>query len=174
MAFSIESLLREAIQPRPGRGAWHGGPTPVGAVRGVSAGEAHWSPAPGRKSIWQLVLHVAYWKYAVRRRLQGGKVARFPRSPANWPRLPDDADPAAWAADVRLLAREHERLVDAVGRVPAAQLGRALPTGKRWTRGELILGVALHDAYHAGQIQMLKRLHAAMVPGTAVSARRSR
>lgn len=33
-----------------------------------------------------------------------------------------------------------------------------VPGGKRWTRGEMILGVAQHDAYHTGQIQLLKRL----------------
>jgi len=28
----------------------------------------------------------------------------------------------------------------------------------KWTYGELILGIAQHDAYHAGQIQLMKRL----------------
>jgi hypothetical protein len=112
MPVSIETLRSEAIQPRPGRGGWHGGPTPSGAVRGVDADEAHWTPAPGRKSIWQLVLHIASWKYAVRRRLEGGKAARFPRSPANWPRVREHPDPAACRAYVELLAAEHERLLE--------------------------------------------------------------
>jgi hypothetical protein len=109
-----------------------------------------------------LTLHVAYWKYAVRRRLEGGTAPRFPRSPANWPHVPERSDQAAWAADIRLLADEHERLVTVVRKVPAAQYAIAMPKGKRWTKGELITGIAMHDAYHAGQIQMLKRLFAAM------------
>jgi uncharacterized damage-inducible protein DinB len=160
----LKTLLIENIQPRSGRGGWHGGPTPVGAVRGVIAPQALWAPAPGRKSIWQLALHVAYWKYAVRRRLEGGTDARFPRSPANWPAVPQAADDRAWAADVALLKAEHERLVAAVASVPVSRYGVALPDGKRWTMGELIVGIAQHDAYHAGQIQMLKRLFATMRP----------
>ena len=158
MSSTITTLLLENLQPRAGRGGWHGGPTPLGAVRGVAVAEAAWTPFPGRKSIWQLVLHIAYWKYAVRRRLEGGKGARFPRSPANWPHIADSSDAAAWAADVALLRAEHERLLEIVAKMPASRYGNATPGGKRWTVGELILGIAQHDAYHSGQIQMLKRL----------------
>ena len=44
-----------ALEPRaaPGRRSWHGGPTPVGAVRGVSAVQAAWRPTPRRKSVWE-------------------------------------------------------------------------------------------------------------------------
>lgn len=158
MPDRIATLLLENIQPRTGRGSWHGGPTAAGALRGVTAEQAAWTPGPGRKSIWALALHIAYWKYAVRRRLEGGSGARFPRTPANWPRIPNPADARAWTADVALLKQEHERLVAAIAAVPPSRYDEPLPGGKRWTRGELILGIAQHDAYHTGQIQLLKRL----------------
>jgi hypothetical protein len=75
--------------------------------------------------------------------------------------VPDTVDDRAWAEDVRLLKVEHERLIATVAAVPASRYGLALPGGQHWTMGELILGIAQHDAYHAGQIQMLKRLWAA-------------
>jgi hypothetical protein len=173
MRDPLARLLMENVQPRPGRGSWHGGPTPVGALRGISAEQAAWVPAPGRKSVWELTLHIAYWKYAVRRRLEGGVLGskagpatRFPRTPANWPRLPAPAsagavDAQAWRADVALLKAEHERLIATIAAVEIDRYGEALPGGRRWTVGELVLGIAQHDAYHTGQIQMLKRLWAA-------------
>ena len=57
-----------------------------------------------------------------------------------------------------LLRVEHERLVEAVLRVDPQRLGRRPPGSKRWTYGELLVGIALHDAYHTGQVQLLKRL----------------
>ena len=37
------------------------------------------------------------------------------------------------------------------------------PSGKGvYTYRDLIHGIVLHDTYHAGQIQMLKRLHASL------------
>jgi uncharacterized damage-inducible protein DinB len=162
MSAAIQKLLSENLQPAPGRRGWHGGPTPVGALRGMTAEQASWRPAAARKNVWELALHIAYWDYAVRRRLEGargeGRDERFPRSPSNWPAVPAMADAAGWAADVRLLREEHARLVEAVRRVPPAWLARTPPGVRRWTYGELIVGIAQHDAYHTGQIQLVKRL----------------
>ncbi|HEY6555440.1 MAG TPA: DinB family protein, partial [Vicinamibacteria bacterium] len=67
------------------------------------------------------------------------------------------ADPNAWAADIALLTAEHKRLKDAVARLTPADL-RRVPKGSRHTVAGLVRGAAAHDLYHAGQIQLLKRL----------------
>jgi DinB superfamily len=157
MAGVPVSVLVDAIQPKSGQ-AWHGGPTPLGALRGVAAEEAAWQPGPRRKSIWVLTLHIAYWKYAVRRLLDGSERGRFPRGPSNWPRPVAPLDQGRWAEDVALLREEHEQLVRAAAAVAPARLSRRPPGSKRWTYGELLVGIAMHDAYHTGQIQLVKRL----------------
>ena len=157
MASPPMDLLLWNLQPAPGRKNWHGGPSPVGALRGVDAQQAAWRPTPRRKSVWELALHIAYWKYTVRRHLVAGEHPRFGRSPANFPRLPDPADEAAWARDVALVRDTHDRLVEAV-RGFSGRLDAVPPGGKLWTYGELVLGIAAHDAYHTGQIQLAKRL----------------
>jgi hypothetical protein len=158
MALPPMDLLLWNLQPPPGRKNWHGGPSPVGALRGVGAEQAAWRATPRRKSVWELALHIAYWKYTIRRHLVPGEQPRFPRSPANFPRLPQPADEEAWLRDIALLRSEHERLVEAVRTFPGRRLDAIPAGGKRWTFGELILGIAAHDAYHTGQIQLLKRL----------------
>ncbi len=136
--------------------SWHG-TTLRGALRGLKPETAVWKPAPDRNSIWQLVLHAAYWKYIVRRHLTGDGAARFPRSPSNFPALPEESTAANLKRDVRLLADEHRLLRDAVADLAPERLDeRAKPTGPAPL--DLILGVAAHDLYHAGQIQLLKRL----------------
>jgi hypothetical protein len=152
------ALLSSGVQPLARQRSWHGGPTPIGAVRGVEAEQARWVPAPRRKSIWALTLHIAYWKYAVCRQLEGGGRGGFPRAPSNWPALPDQPDDRAWAADVAVLREQHERLVHAIRTFQPERLNRRPPEGRRWTYGDLIVGIAAHDAYHTGQIQLLKRL----------------
>jgi len=53
----------------------------------------------------------------------------------------------------------HEMLRAAVAEIPAAGLDR--PSAQKGvTRRALATGVAAHDLYHAGQIQLLKRLGA--------------
>jgi len=149
-------LLLRAIDQGFDHAAWHG-PTLWGAIRGVTAKEAVWRPGRGRHNIWELVLHTAYWKYAVRRRLLRGEQGAFPRAGSNFPALPKVLDERQWRADVRLLKDEHRQLRKAVAALPTSALGRRLGK-KRWTMSETIHGVAVHDLYHAGQIQLLKRL----------------
>jgi len=62
--------------------AWHGTPL-AGAIRGLSHGDALWRPRRGRHNIWEIVLHTAYWKYIVRRRLMRDAELEFPRPGSN-------------------------------------------------------------------------------------------
>jgi DinB superfamily len=146
------ALLDEAFQ----RKAWHG-PNLRGALRGITAREAAWRPAPGRHNIWEIVLHAAYWKYTVRRMLTGQKRGSFPERGSNWFHRPDSLTDRAWRADVALLVAEHRRLRAAVVALPAAALPRR-SRGSKYTTATLVYGVASHDLYHTGQIQLVKAL----------------
>jgi uncharacterized damage-inducible protein DinB len=153
-------LLDEAYN----KPAWHG-PNLRGAVRRLSAEQAAWRPASGRKNIWELVVHAAYWKYTVLRQLTGQKRGSFPLAGSNWfPR--EEAEEPAWRSDVKLLDRMHADLRAAVAALAPDKLNTK-PPGSKHTYRRLIQGAALHDVYHAGQIQTLKRLmSAAEVNGT--------
>ena len=136
--------------------AWHG--TPLwGSLRGITARDARQRPAPGRHNIWELVLHTAYWKYVVRRRLTRDASLEFPREGSNWIASPRRGDARAWKADLALLRDQHRLLRAVIARFPAAQLGRRGWRSK-WTNEQHIYGIASHDLYHAGQIQLVKRL----------------
>ena len=147
------------LDPPPGPKLWYGGATVFGSLRGVGHDQASWKPGPDRHSIWELALHAAYWKYAVRRRLDHS-VPRgaFPRSPANWPHMPDVRDERTWKADRALLRDEHEALV-AVARSLSPDLIDRRDAKGHYRALDLLFGVATHDIYHTGQIQLMKRLY---------------
>lgn len=151
---ALVAALDEAYDVR----SWHG-PNLRGSLRGVRAGAASWRPAPGRHNIWELVVHAAYWKYAVRRRLMGEKRGAFPLAGTNFFARPADGTERAWREDLALLDREHRALRAALLALPSRSVTgrgrRALLV--RW----LARGIAAHDLYHAGQIQLLKRLRKA-------------
>jgi len=149
---SLLFLLQQGWGPR----AWHGTAL-KGAVRGVTAKEALWRPGPGRHNIWELVLHMAYWKYAVARRISGWDRGSFPREGSDWIRISDPSE-KAWKADVKLLHAQHAALVKAVKSLPPSRLGAR--DGSKWTHAEQIAGAAAHDLYHTGQVQLIKKLAA--------------
>ncbi len=152
---TLVSLLDEAFDRR----SWHG-TNLRGALRGLSAAEAAWRPAPARHNVWEIAVHAAYWKYAVWRHLTGEKRGAFALAGSNWWRRPEgEPQEEAWRADVQLLVITHVRLRAEVARLKPADLGRLIRRGA--TVAWVVRGVAAHDLYHTGQIQMLKRLRKA-------------
>ena len=145
----ILALLDEAYERR----TWHG-PNLKQSIRGVSAKQAAWRPDPDRHNIWELTVHAAYWKYVVRRRIEGGKRGSFALNGSNFFTRPEGSKPteAAWRSDKNLLEREHRALRKAVAKVLGTPRGnKSLPH---------LYGIAFHDIYHAGQIRLLRRLMA--------------
>lgn len=143
----VLTLLDEGYQKK----TWHG-PNLRQSLKGVSARQAAWRPGPGRHNIWEVALHAAYWKYAVRRRIEGGKRGSFALKGHNFFPRPEKGrlTEPAWNADKRLLEREHRAMRAAIAKA------LRLPRSDKYLRQ--LYGVAFHDVYHAGQIRLLRRL----------------
>jgi hypothetical protein len=134
--------------------SWHG-PNLKGSLRGLTPAVAFFRPDPERHSVYDLVLHAAYWKYVVRRRLTGEKRGSFALAGSNFFLAPPGASARETAAAKFLLEREHRALREVVEDLPEGAFRARIG---RWTAEAMISGVAAHDLYHAGQIQLLKRL----------------
>ncbi|MCI0464960.1 MAG: DinB family protein [Gemmataceae bacterium] len=139
--------------------AWHG-PNLRGSIRGLSAEQAAWRPALDRHNIGEIVVHAAYWKYAVRRRLLGEKRGSFPLKGSNWFPQRVEFTESAWRANIELLEETHRTLRAAVAKLTPKELATTPPKSKV-SNAALVRGIACHDVYHAGQIQLLKRLQGA-------------
>ena len=150
-------LLLRILDESYEKQAWHG-PNLKGSLRGISVDQAVWRPGPERHSIRDLVLHAAYWKYANWRRLTGEKRGSFPIEGSNWFTSPAPPTERAWRAEIAMLDEQHRRLRKAVAALPAKTLAEK-SKGSRHRVDTLVYGIASHDVYHAGQIQLLKRLY---------------
>jgi hypothetical protein len=142
----ILALLDEAYE----RKTWHG-PNLKQAIKGVSAKAAASRPWSGSHNIWEETLHAAYWKYAVRQKLEGGKRGSFTLEGSNFFERPEKGKltEAAWNADKKLLEQEHRALKAAVTKAFNS------PLTEKTVR--MVYGVAFHDIYHAGQIRLMRR-----------------
>jgi uncharacterized damage-inducible protein DinB len=155
----IALILRTIDQAFDHR-SWHG-TNLRGSIRRLDASAAAWRPAPERHNIWEIVVHAAYWKYTVRRRLLGERRGSFPLKGSDWFVRPDGttAGDRQWREDTELLVSTHRSLREAVTSLDPRALDAPTSAGKT-TTVDLLTGIAAHDLYHAGQIQLLKRLRA--------------
>lgn len=163
--IALETIRRLVVSGYSGP-AWHG-PSLRAVLRGATPEDALRRAGPGRNTIWELLLHVAYTRHRLTGRIarvMGTPTPRsFPRRlrAAWWPMLPDaargtDAERRdAWRADLALLADCQTRLLDAVDGAGPAVLRRRR-SGVRWTIADEIAALAVHDAYHAGQIRLIR------------------
>ena len=139
---------------------WHGSPLKT-ILAGVTAEQAARKPGGGAHSIWELVLHVTAWRNEVTRRAAGAPAAE----PAEGD-YPPVGEPTAqrWKAALAALDASHARLVDAVRGMTDAHLlkptndTRDPSLGNGVSYYELFHGIVQHDAYHAGQIAILRKL----------------
>lgn len=162
MSQSQVSLLLELIDQAFDHRAWHG-TNLRGSIRGLKLADVVWRPAPGRHNIWETVVHAAYWKYIVRRRIFSEARGSFPLDGSNWFERPGAGQPTEqeWKQDVKLLLEVHRGMRAAIATLNDADL-KVKPKGSKVSNAAIIMGIASHDLYHAGQIQLLKRLR----PGT--------
>lgn len=149
-------LLVEIYDRAFDKRAWHG-PNLKGALKSIKPDELLWRPQKGRHNIWEIALHCAYWKYVVYRKLTGAKKGSFPRKPSDWPTCPVVLDTKNWTEDFNLLLDWHSQLRQAILDFPENKLYKT-PAESKVTYIENIYGASSHDLYHAGQIQLIKRM----------------
>lgn len=152
MSARIADQLRRAFDG----GAWHGDSL-FEILKGVTAAQAAARPVANAHSIWELVLHIAAWDGAVRRRMTG--VAVKLSGERNFPPVTDTSE-AAWAKALEHLRRVHQELVEAVEKFPEKSLKKQVPgkEGAHYTFYYMLHGVVQHELYHAGQIALLKKM----------------
>lgn len=155
--------LRQTLSHRL-RETWNGNPwygdSSARILGGISSADAVRRLAPGTHTIWEIVLHMTAWTETVAARVRG-RGARAPER-GDWPAQPD-ASPAAWAAAVEALAAAREDLLRAIDEAHEEDLhvhvrNHSPPfadTGV--SRAGTVAGLIEHDAYHLGQIALLKR-----------------
>ena len=148
-------LLLRILDDAFDKKAWHG-PNLLGSIRRVPTTLAVRRPGRGRHNIAEITVHCAYWKYAIRRRIRGDKRGSFTLKGSNWFDLPSRLTDTAWRGYVALLREEHAALRETLATTPRRALVKAFGSEPKFL--EQTYGIAMHDTYHAGQIQTLKAI----------------
>jgi uncharacterized damage-inducible protein DinB len=152
MMSQVESLADQLERAFRG-GAWHG-PAVAEALAGVEEATAAARPLPGAHSIWEIVHHLTVWNDVPRRRLDGEGLQNLPAE-RDWPSVAD-VSAGAWQAALTALEDAHAALHARVLDLADAQLDDPVTGSDPTVRG-MLFGVLQHNAYHAGQITLLRK-----------------
>lgn len=149
--------LSDEIQRALVKGPWHG-PSLVSLLDGVSENDAAEHPIPGAHSIWELVAHLTAWAREAARRIREGTCGEPPEG--DWPEIPAPTK-MAWRSAKDALDAAHRELLDELEKMSPDALDETLRDDRKGStptsRALLLHGVAQHDAYHGGQIALLRK-----------------
>ena len=132
---------------------WHG-PSLSDVLGDVSHVDAAARPVASGHSIWELVHHLTAWSAIVQARL-APTAPTPPTAEQDWPPV-RDTSPEAWRTAVQHLKDAHRDLAAEVAELSDEAL-KARVAGKDHDVTAMLHGVVEHDAYHGGQIAILKR-----------------
>ena len=145
--------LRRVLDEGYGPDAWYGAGIGT-AISDVSAEDAFRRPGKERHSIAEIALHHAFWTREVRKRLTGSVSESFPLEGEDWFELEKNS-PLKWKDVVATVEAEQKRLGDALNAIAKGKVKSPLNAEEVFDQ---TIGIAGHGAYHAGQIQLVKKL----------------
>ncbi len=146
-------VMARIVEEGYGPGAWHGSDLKA-ALADVPAKLAFWRPAEGRHNIAEIALHHAYCARSVRGQLSGTTPEPFVVEGEDWFALPDESR-LAWPKVREVVEAEQGALARLLADIQSGRVKSALADGERF---DLVLGITCHAVYHAGQVQLIKRL----------------
>jgi uncharacterized damage-inducible protein DinB len=139
--------------------AWHG-PCLQDALRDVTARQAAARPLPAAHSIFELTHHIGAWIGEVESRLRGN--ASSDPADGDWPAAITVTD-ERWRDTVARVETRHNSLIAFLRTLDAARLDAIVdanapsPEQQRVTGYILLHGLVQHNAYHIGQIMLLRK-----------------
>jgi hypothetical protein len=150
---AVATLESRVLNEGYGPGAWHGSDLKA-ALTDVNPALAFWRPAAGRHNIAEIALHHAYCVRAVRAQISGRPAEPFVRDGEDWFDLANEKA-LPWQQILDTVDTQQQRLATLIEDVAAGTVVSPLADPERFN---LVLGITCHAIYHAGQIQLIKRL----------------
>ena len=125
------------------------------ALKGLGATEAAWQPPGGGNSIWQTLNHLNFYNERMFHRITNTPAGALPETnEETFGPAVDPADEAGWQQAVAHAGEIAEKLRGALAELGEADLDRPLKQG---TVGDSLVAWIMHDAYHTGQIVLLRK-----------------
>ncbi|MCG8570918.1 MAG: DinB family protein [Spirochaetes bacterium] len=103
-------------------------------------------------TVWQIVLHIMYYKYFLIKNINPEHPLSFPYEEADFPSLPDELSQKNWEKTLSDLEYYHKTFVEELVLIPDEKLDDPIEEWKCPIRSA-VAWIATHDTYHVAQIR---------------------
>lgn len=152
MSLSLTDLIHKQMEFVASNNSWHASLTEL--LDSVTPEEAVWRPEGGGHTIYELAVHLAYSAEEVISRLQGNTPQWH--EDQSWVQSPQPLTADAWESLKARIIRARQKLAEKVADMGDQRL-EAPREGNKPPFLDLMLQIIHHEAFHAGQIALLRR-----------------
>lgn len=126
------------------------------AISGLKATEAAWKTDNIDNSIWEILSHLNYYNYAYLERFNGRPYVYKINS--NDETFTADTSEKSWQAEVAKFEKIMSDWRNLIESADENKFGEFYSTKRNLFWGEVISHINLHNAYHGGQIVLVRKL----------------
>ncbi len=139
------------------------------AIEGVTFEQAAWkSEGPDDNCIWELLSHVTYYNYAYLQRFKG-IAYEYDVENNDQTFSTGEYTEADWQADIARFDAVMTEWRTLIAQADESKFSQPVPTRPDRIWADLLADVNAHNAYHGGQILLLRKLQGAWNPEKGVS-----
>lgn len=138
------------------------------AMDGLSVEQAAWKPDDSVNCIWETLSHLYYYNNAYLQRFKGIEY-RTDVADNNATFSIGEYTEAEWQADVARFDAIMSEWRSLIAAADVSKFSESVPTNVSRNWADLIADVNAHNAYHGGQIVLLRKLQRAWDAGNGVS-----
>lgn len=139
------------------------------ALDGVTAEQAVWKPAGADNSIWEIVSHLSFYNYAYVERFKGLAYEYSVDDNDATFTAAEGATDAAWAAEAARLDAILTEFRELIAGADDSKFNEPVSGENPVKWKVLISNINTHNAYHGGQILLLRKLQGSWNPEKGVS-----
>jgi uncharacterized damage-inducible protein DinB len=137
------------------------------AVEGLTVEQAAWKPEDSVNCIWESLSHITYYNNAYLQRFKGIDY-QYDVSSNNETFSVGEYEEAEWQADVARFDAVMTEWRDLLESTDESKFSQPVSAEIRSTWADLIATVSAHNAYHGGQMVLLRKLQGAWDPQKGV------
>ncbi|MEQ1644173.1 MAG: DinB family protein [Pyrinomonadaceae bacterium] len=153
--MSIHDLINTQISNSFDTNGWF--VSVANALEGVSAEQACWKPVDDANCIWETLAHLTYYNHAYVERFKGVDY-EYDVSSNDETFSVGESNEAEWQAEIARFNTVMTEFFDLIAAADEAKFAEPVSASNQTQWATLILNISAHNAYHAGQIMLLRKL----------------
>lgn len=139
------------------------------SVQNLTAEQASWKTDGLENSIWEILAHLNYYNFAYLERFKGVDYVHEIANNDETFRIAGEISKVNWKAEIERFERIMDEWRELLTAADEAKFGEKIPPKNEAVWWEVLSNIMMHNAYHGGQVIVIRKLQGSWDASKGVS-----